>query len=709
MATSKPEKLFQEELTCPICLQLFSEPVLLPCGHNFCASCIGEVIEREAEEGQHTCPECRSEHKGKSALQRNFKLCNIVEGFKSMDATADLSARKCSLHDKPLEYYCVDDKSCICVSCCIEGNHKSHDVKSFKTAHAELKLILESQLKEITEKLNLSESLLRKANENETAVKAANAEMKQKAVELLDSLAELVANYKAHVIETIEAEQRPVVEIFDYLEKKNTEFQADTARIQKESLFQEELTCPICLQLFSEPVVLPCGHNFCASCIGEVIEREAEERQHTCPECRSEHKGKAALQRNFKLCNIVEGFKSNLSARKCSLHDKPLEYYCVDDKSCICVSCCIEGNHKSHDVKSFKTAHAELKLILESQLKEITEKLNLSESLLRKANENETAVKAANAEMKQKAVELLDSLAELVANYKAHVIETIEAEQRPVVESLQQSIRRVTEQQSLLKHTQLQADSVWAEKDEILFIQKLLAIDSKLAEAIKEPLMEPTAKCLNRKKVFDYLEKKNTEFQADTARIQKGLQAFINPSQPLSLDPNTVHPNLILSDDLKTVRYTAVKQPYPNHAERFTGIYCQVRCSQGFSSGEHRWEVEMGKCQWGVGVCYKSNNDTSNTALGYNSASWSLQWWSNMLKAYTVSSSTALQCITQPVRVEVHLNYDAGTLSFYNASDNRVHLHTFNTTFTEPVYPAVWIISQKPTDWITLKSTLYTE
>ncbi|XP_041114374.1 E3 ubiquitin/ISG15 ligase TRIM25-like [Polyodon spathula] len=304
------------------------------------------------------------------------------------------------------------------------------------------------------------------------------------------------------------------------------------ATSKPESLFQEELTCPICLQLFSEPVVLPCGHNFCASCIGEVIEREAEEGQHTCPECRSEHKGKAALQRNFKLCNIVEGFKSSectaayqvlcdmclenalpavktclkceislcalhlkrhgekktfqshslvdatadLSARKCSLHDKPLEYYCVDDKSCICVSCCIEGNHKSHDVKSFKTAHAELKLILESQLKEITEKLNLSESLLQKANENETAVKAANAEMKQKAVELLDSLAELVANYKAHVIETIEAEQRPVVESLQQSIRRVTEQQSLLKHTQLQADSVWTEMDEFLFIQKLLTI-----------------------------------------------------------------------------------------------------------------------------------------------------------------------------------------------------------------------------------------
>ncbi|MGH0169622.1 UNVERIFIED_CONTAM: hypothetical protein FKN15_057245 [Acipenser sinensis] len=374
-----------------------------------------------------------------------------------------------------------------------------------------------------------------------------------------------------------------------------------------EKLFQEELTCPICLQVFSEPVVLPCGHSFCASCIGEVIEREAEKGQHTCPECRSEHKGKAALQRNLKPCNIVEGFKASectsayqvlcdmclenalpavktclkceislcalhlkrhgqkktfqshslvdptadLSARKCSLHDKPLEYYCVEDRSCICVSCCIEGNHKNHNAKHLQTAHDEFRTTMEFQLKEITVKLNLSESLLHKGKEDETAIKAENAETKQKAMELLDRLAELVANYKAHVIETIEAEQRPVVESLQQSIRRVTEQQNLLKHTQLQADTVWAERDEFLFIQKLLAIDSKLTEAIKEPLREPTAKCLNRKKVFDYLEKKNTEFQADTARIQKGLQALITPPE-LTFDPNTVHPNLILSADLKT-------------------------------------------------------------------------------------------------------------------------------------------------------------
>ncbi|KAK6479442.1 E3 ubiquitin-protein ligase TRIM39-like [Huso huso] len=651
MSLSKPEKLLPEELTCPICMQVFSDTVVLPCGHSFCASCIGEVIEREAEKGQHTCPECRSEHKGKAALQRNFKLCNIVEGFKAsectsayqvlcdmclenalpavktclkceislcalhlkrhgekktfqshslVDPTAELSARKCSLHDKPLEHYCVEDRSCICILCAFEGNHKNHNAKHLQTAHDEFRTTMEFQLKEITAKLNLSERLLQKGKEDESAVKAENAEMKQKSR----------GAFHIRKLESVQSTQRG---------------SSAMATSKPEKLFQEELICPICLQVFSEPVVLPCGHNFCASCIREVIEREAEKGQHTCPECRSEHKGKAALQRNFKLCNIVEGFKASectsayqvlcdmclenalpavktclkceislcalhlkrhgekktfqshslvdpkadLSARKCSLHDKPLEYYCVEDRSCICVSCCIEGNHKNHDVKSFKTAHAEMRVVLESQLKEITAKLNLSESLLQKGKENESAVKAENAEMKQKAVELLDRLAELVANYKAHVIETIEAEQRPVVESLQQSIRRVTEQQNLLKHTQLQADSVWAERDEFFFIQKLLAIDSKLTEAIKEPLMEPTAKCLNKIKICDSLEKTMTEIQAEMARIQRDLQALINPSQPLTFDPNTVHPNLILSDDLKTVRYTDVKQPYPYHAERF--------------------------------------------------------------------------------------------------------------------------------------------
>ncbi|XP_041083601.1 E3 ubiquitin/ISG15 ligase TRIM25-like [Polyodon spathula] len=273
MAQSKPQSLFQEDLSCPICLQLFSEPAMLPCGHNFCASCIEGVIEGEAERGQHTCPECRSDYKGQTALQRNFKLCSIVEGFKVSESasspvlcdmcletpdlavrtclkckismcalhlkphlekkyfkshalvepTSDLSARKYSKHDEAVKYYCFEDKSCICVSCTIEGEHKNHNVKSFKTTHSEPRIGLESKVKQITEKLKLAGGFLEKARQNETSVKAANAELKQNALELFDNIIQLVNNYKEQVMEKIEAEQCLLVDSLEHSTDKLTE------------------------------------------------------------------------------------------------------------------------------------------------------------------------------------------------------------------------------------------------------------------------------------------------------------------------------------------------------------------------------------------------------------------------------------------------------------------------------------------------------
>ena len=94
MALSRPDQLLAHELSCPICLQIFSDPVLLPCGHSYCLACIGKTLvkgsqgralaaDREmAPVALLRCPECREEFKGLETLRRNFKLCGIVEGYR---------------------------------------------------------------------------------------------------------------------------------------------------------------------------------------------------------------------------------------------------------------------------------------------------------------------------------------------------------------------------------------------------------------------------------------------------------------------------------------------------------------------------------------------------------------------------------------------------------------------------------------------------
>ncbi|CAK6976974.1 protein NLRC3-like [Scomber scombrus] len=163
----------------------------------------------------------------------------------------------------------------------------------------------------------------------------------------------------------------------------------------------------------------------------------------------------------------------------------------------------------------------------------------------------------------------------------------------------------------------------------------------------------------------------------------------------LSLDPNTADRNLILSEDHKGVRVEKEKQPYPDHQERFDE-WKQLLCTDGLT-GRCYWEVRW-KGRVNIGVTYrgiKRRGDSDNCCFGWNDQSWSL-FCSD--KGYTAwHNNTATDISTYPLsdsnRVAVHLDWSAGTLSFYSlpsqlSSIKQVHLHTFHSTFTEPLYPA---------------------
>ncbi|KAM4606513.1 stonustoxin subunit beta-like [Polymixia lowei] len=157
----------------------------------------------------------------------------------------------------------------------------------------------------------------------------------------------------------------------------------------------------------------------------------------------------------------------------------------------------------------------------------------------------------------------------------------------------------------------------------------------------------------------------------------------------LTLDPNTVNRNLSLSERNRKVTEVEEKQSYPDHPERFN-YYKQVLCREGLT-GLCYWEVERRGLVY-IGVTYRGierEGSGGDCCLGGNNKSWSLFCYDDRYSAYYNNIRTNISLLPSGCnRVGVYLDWSAGSLSFYRvSSDTLTHLHTFHSTFTEPLYP----------------------
>ncbi|XP_051741710.1 protein NLRC3-like [Ctenopharyngodon idella] len=168
-------------------------------------------------------------------------------------------------------------------------------------------------------------------------------------------------------------------------------------------------------------------------------------------------------------------------------------------------------------------------------------------------------------------------------------------------------------------------------------------------------------------------------------RIKSGLQKY---ACDLTLDPNTANIHLILSEENRKIKYVKDCQPYPDHSERFA--HNPQVLSRESLTGRCYWEVE--RVSWArIAVAYSGIDREEETVcwFGYNDKSWCLFCTDNGFVVWHDNESINIPShLTKSKRVGVYLDWPSGTLSFYSVSDTHppTHLHTFNTTFTEPLY-----------------------
>ncbi|XP_028420982.1 stonustoxin subunit beta-like [Perca flavescens] len=175
-------------------------------------------------------------------------------------------------------------------------------------------------------------------------------------------------------------------------------------------------------------------------------------------------------------------------------------------------------------------------------------------------------------------------------------------------------------------------------------------------------------------------------WKLDTLRLEPCGEQWLKPglrkySCQLTLDTNTVNRKLKLSDNNKTVTAGTEEQTFDYRQ--------QLLCREGLT-GRCYWEVERsGKVH--ISVSYRGIGKTGNSKdyrFGYNDQSWSLNC--SEIRSYSVCHNKRVTHLSSSVsdRVGVYVDCPAGILSFYRvSSDSLIHLYTFNTTFTEPLYP----------------------
>ncbi|XP_027138468.1 NACHT, LRR and PYD domains-containing protein 12 isoform X3 [Larimichthys crocea] len=201
-------------------------------------------------------------------------------------------------------------------------------------------------------------------------------------------------------------------------------------------------------------------------------------------------------------------------------------------------------------------------------------------------------------------------------------------------------------------------------------------------------------------------------WRLDTLRVDHGGEQRLKPGLrkyacELTVDTNTVNTNLKLSDNNRKVTVVTEEQPYPDHPERFD-YWLQLLCGDGLT-GRCYWEVEWRGRAY-VSVSYRGIKRKGNSAdcwFGRNNQSWSLHCSdlngyfvnhdnrkTHLPPSFSSSSSSISSSSSVSHRVAVYVDCPAGSLSFYRAFSNTlIHLHTFNTTFTEPPYPGLWLLT----------------
>lgn len=382
----------------------------------------------------------------------------------------------------------------------------------------------------------------------------------------------------------------------------------------------------------------------------------------------------------------------DVAARKCSEHGERLRYVCRQDGALVCIDCTTVGAHRNHAAVRVEQEDPVLK-------KALMDKLDALQRKIKAIRDNKLEFSARDRDMKTAFTAHAGKVEGRQKDVKAFLEreakaakQVLSSEQAKALQKTKQDADRLDARLAEIQALEAAARQLLQTTDSLSFVQEYpihsQRIDAALAQIPDK--VEPPA--LDERGITEHLAWLDSIFaQMDKMQKTRNLYPWrMFNKRKLVMDVSTAHPNLLISKDFHMATYSEEVQDYPDNAQRFECVL-QVLCSESFSSGQHYWEVYV-KCgaQWEVGVAYGSigrKRHNERNVLGNNSVSWCFSLANGEFSGWHNGNKVVVD-VRQPLEVlGVHLDYEAGTIAFYNAQSMAL-LHSFTGSFAQPLYPA---------------------
>ncbi|XP_044050888.1 E3 ubiquitin-protein ligase TRIM21-like [Siniperca chuatsi] len=514
-------------------------------------------------------------------------------------------------------------------------------------------------------------------------------------------------------------------------------------------LTEDQFLCSICLDVYTDPVSTPCGHNFCKTCITEHWNINVPCQ---CPNCKEVFSTRPELRVNIFIsamaaqfrqsaqqkasssseqhvakpgevpCDVCTGTKlkalksclvclasycethlephltmsglkrhqlidavENLEGRMCTKHDKLLELFCKTDQTCVCMLCTVL-DHKTHEFVPLKEEYEDKKAELE---KTEAETQQLIQERRLKIQEIKRSVELSKEDADREiagGVQVFTALKESVERSQAELIDTIREKQRKTEKQAESFIQELEQEISELKKRSSELEQLSRSEDHLHLLQSLPSLNAAPATkdwtevSVRPPSYEGTVvRAVNQLEVTLSKQMKKL-FEAELKRVQQYAVA-------VTLDPDTAHRKLILSDDEKQVKHGDVKKNLPDNPERFDTCV-NVLAKQSFSSGRFYYEVQVkGKTDWDLGVVRESVNRKGQIAMSPQNGYWMICLRNENKYKAAAGPAVRLSLKSQPETVGVFVDYEEGLVSFHDA-DAAALIYSFTgCCFTEKLYP----------------------